>query len=174
LPELVFLAAVAAGGACGLVRLGYHVTSAPQQNNDGLIMQQYARSIWLHPMFLELARRPSELAECQTRESYRRFADSRHLQNAWYLITIKGVQINGETVILPTIRRPYEMSEQYFPEFLGVLALADGKRPAGPFVYLATAKVNVIPPDLLDKEPRNVVDQLRRLDAAPMLLDTLP
>ena len=28
-------------------------------------------------------------------------------------------------------------------------------------------KVNVIPPDLLDKEPRAVVDELRRLDATP-------
>jgi hypothetical protein len=167
LPELVLIAAVAAGGADGLVRLAYHVTSAPPQTNDGLILQQYARSIWLHPVFLELARRPSELAECQSCEAYRRYADARHLENAWYLITIKGVQINGETVTLPTIRRPYEMSEHHFAEFLGVLAVADGKRPAESFVYLATARVNVIPPDLLDKEPRAVVDELRRLDATP-------
>ena len=100
------IAAATAGGAYGLVRLAYHVTSAPPQTNDGLIQQQYARSVWLHPVFLELARRPSELAECQSCESYRRFADARHLQNAWYLITIKGLQINGETVTLPTIRRP--------------------------------------------------------------------
>jgi hypothetical protein len=167
LPELLLIAAIAVGGAFGLFRLAYHVTSAPPQTNDGLILQQYARSIWLHPVFLELARRPSELAECQSCESYRRYADARHLQNAWYLITVKGVQINGETVILPTIRRPYEMSEHYFAEFLGVLAVADGKRPAESFVYLATAKVNVIPPDLLDKESRAVVDELRRLDDAP-------
>ena len=167
LPELLLIAAVAAGGACGLVRLAYHVTSAPPQTNDGLILQQYARSIWLHPAFLELAHRPSELAECQSCEAYRRYAEARHLQNAWYLITIKGVQINGEIVILPVIRRPYEMSESYFAEFLGVLAVADGKRPDEPWAYLATAKVNVIPPALVDKEPRAVVDELRRLDDAP-------
>jgi hypothetical protein len=165
LSELVLIAAVAAGGACGLVRLAYHVSSARPETNDGLIVRQHARSIWLHPVFLELARRPSELAECQSCEAYRRYADARHLQNAWYLITIKGVQINGEIVRLPFIRKPYEMSEHYFAEFLGVLAVADGKRPAEPFVYQATAKVNVIPPDLLDKEPRAVVDELRRLDA---------
>ena len=130
LPELVLIAAVAAGGAFGLVRLAYHVTSAPPQTHDGLILQQYAQSIWLHPVFLELARRPSELAECQSCESYRRFADAHRLQNAWYLLTIEGVQINGEIVRLPFIRKPYEMSEHYFAEFLGVLAVGDGKRPA--------------------------------------------
>jgi hypothetical protein len=167
LPERLLIAAVAVGGACGLVRLAYHVTSARPETNDGLIVRQHARSIWLYPVFLELAHRPSEVADCQSREAYRRYADTRRIQNAWYLITTDGVQINGETVILPIIRHPYEMSEPNFAEFLGVLAVADGKRPAEPFMYLTTAKVNVIPPDLLDKEPRAVVAELRRLDATP-------
>ena len=167
LPELLLIAVVAAGGACGLVRLACHVTSARPQSNEGLIVQQYARSIWLHPACLELAHRPSELDECQSREAYRRYADAHRLQNAWYLLTIEGEQTNGETVRLPFIRKPYEMPEDYFAEFLAVLAVADGKRPAEPFVYLTTAKVNVIPSDLLDKEPRAVVDELRRLDATP-------
>jgi hypothetical protein len=167
LPELLLIAAVAVEGACGLVRLDYHVTSARPETNNGLIVRQHARSIWLYPAFLELAHRPSELAECQSCEAYRRYADTRRLQNAWYLITIEGVQINGETVILPFIRHPYEMSDRDFAEFLGVLAVADGKRPAESFMYLATATVNVIPPDLLDNELRAVVDQLFRLGAAP-------
>jgi hypothetical protein len=167
LPELILIAVVAVGGACGLVRLACHVTSAPPQTNDGLILQQYTQSVWLYPAFLELAHRPSELAACQSCEAYRRYADAHRLQKAWYLITIEGVQLNGETVRLPIIRKPYEMPEHNFGEFLGVLAVAGGKRPAEPFVYLATAKVNVIPPDLLDNEPRAVVDQIRRLDAAP-------
>jgi hypothetical protein len=167
LPELVFIAAVAAGGAFGLVRLACDVTSARPEANDGLIMQQYARSVWLHPAFVELAHRPSELAECQSSKAYRRYADAHRLQNAWYLLTIEGVQINGEIVKLPFIRKPYAMPENYFDEFLGALAVADGRRPAENFIYLATAKVNVIPPDLLDKEPSAVFDELRRLEAAP-------
>ena len=79
----------------------------------------------------------------------------------------RGYQVNGETAVITTIRRPYDLIEPFYAEFPGVLAIAAGKPPHNPLTDFSRAKVGVIPDRLLDADPRAALDELRMLEDQP-------
>ena len=158
---------VAIPGAIGLVRLAYQVTTPQTEGNGGIIVRSEVVSIWMHPAHFELAQHPSEAAACRSPQDYRRYVDERGLEKAWYVITANSFQINGETMVLSTIRWPYDMNEPYFSEFPAILAIAAGKPPTNPFTDFIKAKVRLIPSRLLHADPRAVIDELRMLEHLP-------
>jgi hypothetical protein len=162
-----WLVAAAIAGAVGLVRLAYHVTTPQSEGNGGIIVHNEVISLWLYPRLLELALCPEDAAACRTREGFRRYAEDQGLEKAWYVITSRGYQVNGETVVLTTIRRPYDLNEPFYPEFLGILALAAGKPPRDWPVDFSKAKIGVIPTRLLDADPRAALNELRMLEQQP-------
>jgi hypothetical protein len=166
-PETVVLAAFAIAGAIALVRLAHHVTSPQSEGNGGIIVHTEVISLWMHPAFLDIANRPTDNAACRSLEGYRRYADERGLQKAWYVTTVKATQINGQTMILSTIRRPYEMIEPFYTEFTDTLATAAGTPPRHPMTDFTKLKVRVIPSRFLDADPRAVLDELRMMECRP-------
>jgi hypothetical protein len=161
------LAIVALAGSIGLARLAFHVTAAKRDTNDGVIMRQQVVSIWVHPSLFDLAQRPSDSAASWSRAQFRRYAEARGLERAWYLIVAEGIQTSGERVDIPLIRRPYEMLDPSYSELQSVLAVAAGKRPTDPFHDLAAADIRVIPDRLATADPRAVIDELRMLERLP-------
>lgn len=161
------LAAVAIAGAAGLTRLAHHVTTPQSEGNGGIIIRNELISLWFYPGLLELAHSPEELAACRTLEGFRRYAEDHGLEKAWYVITSRGYQVNGETVVLTTIRRPYDLNEPFYAEFPALLAIAAGKPPNDPLTGFSKDKVRVIPRRFLDAEPRAVLDELRMLERRP-------
>jgi hypothetical protein len=161
------LLAVAMLGAVGLVRLADHVTTPQSEGNGGIIVRNELISLWVYPGLLELAQCPEDVAACRTLEGYRQYAEERGLEKAWYVITSRGYQVNGETAVLTTIRRPYDLNEPFYAEFPGVLAIAAGKPPHNPLTDFSRVKVGVIPDRLLDADPRAVLDELRMLEDQP-------
>ncbi len=140
-------------GAIGLIRLARHVMTAESPSNGGIVVRNEVISLWMHPALFDLAQRPCESAACRSREGFRRYAGARGLEKAWYVITAKGFQINGETMVVSTIRRPYDMSEPFYSEFPGILAIAAGKAPRDPMTDFTKAKVGIIPSRFLDADP---------------------
>jgi hypothetical protein len=161
------LAAVAIAGTVCLMRLANHVTTSQSEGNGGIIVRNELISLWFYPGLLELAQRPEDVAACRTLEGFRRYAEEHGLEKAWYLITSRAYQVNGETVVLTTIRRPYDLTEPFYPEFLGILAIAAGKPPHNPLTNFSKDKVRVIPRRFLDADPRAVIDELRMLEDQP-------
>jgi hypothetical protein len=165
--ERAGLLAFAGAGAVGLVRLADHVTTPQSEGNGGIIVRNELISLWFYPGLLELAQSPEDLAACRTLEGFRRYAEEHGLEKAWYVITSLAYQVNGETVVLTTIRRPYDLTEPFYPEFLGVLAIAAGKPPHNPLTDFSKDKVRVIPRRFLHADPRAVLDELRMLERRP-------
>jgi hypothetical protein len=160
------LLAVAVTGAVGLVHMASHLTT-PRPEPDGTILRFEAVSLWIHQALVELARSPSESAACGSLEGFRRYAEEKGLQKAWYVVTSKAILASGESEVSSTIRRPYEMIEPYYPEFPAILALAAGKPRRYPLTDYSTAKVYIIPDRFLEADPRQVLDELRRLEHLP-------
>jgi hypothetical protein len=165
--EIAGLAAVALAGAFGLVRLAYHVTGPKREPNVDMTIRYEVVSLWLHPALYELAQHPSEFAGCWSQEAFRRYAKDRGLEKAWYVITVKVIQLSGQNVVSSTIRRPYDMMTACYSEFPDVLATADGNPPSYPLTDFATAKVGIIPDCFLDADPRAVLNELRMLEHLP-------
>jgi len=165
--ETTGLLAAATAGTVGLVRLAYHVTTAHSSGNGGVVVYTEVISLWMHPALFELAQHPADIAERQSLDAFRRYAEQRRLEKAWYVITAKSFQTNGNIEVNSTIRRPYEMIEPYYPEFLGILAIAAANPPQNPSIDFTKAKVRVIPKHLLDADPRAVLDELRMLEELP-------
>jgi hypothetical protein len=165
--ERAGLLLVVVAGAVGLVRLADHVTTPRSEGNGGIIVRNELIRLWFYPGLLELAPCPKDFAACRTLEGYRRYAEERGPEKAWYVITSRGYQVNRETVVLTTIRRPYKLTEPFYPEFLGVLAIAAGKPPHNPLTDFSKVKSGVIPRRSLDADPRAVLDELRMLEDQP-------
>ena len=161
------LLVVAIIGAAVLARLADHVTTPESEGNGGIIIRNELISLWFYPGLLELAQCPEDFAVCRTVEGYRRYAEERRLEKAWYVITSRGFQVNGETVVLTTIRRPYDLSEPFYAEFPGIVAVAAGKPPHDPLTDFSKVKVGVIPSRFLHSDPRAVLDELRMLEDQP-------
>jgi hypothetical protein len=157
------LAVVGFAGSIGLMRLAFHVTAAKPDMNDGIVVRQRVVGIWMHPALSDLAQSPLESAAGWSRDQFRRYAEARGLEKAWYLIVVEGTQKNGERVVIPVIRRPYEMLDPYYVEFPSVLAVAAGKRPSEDFLDFAAAEVGAIPDHLAGADPAAVIDELRML-----------
>jgi hypothetical protein len=165
------LLAIAVAGAVGLVRLASHLTT-PGPEPDGALVrfdegQVEVVSLWIHPALVDLARSPSESAACGSIEGFRRYAEEKGLEKAWYVLTLKGILANGESVVYSTIRRPYEMNEACYAEFPTTMELAAGKPRRYPLTDYSTAKVYIIPDRFLEADPRAVLDELRMLERLP-------
>jgi hypothetical protein len=158
--------AVAVTGAVGLVRLA-HLSTTPNAESAVTIVRSEVVSLWIHAALVDLARRPSEAAACGSPEGFRRYAEERSLQKAWYILTVEQMQSNGQSAVFSTIRRPYEMTEPYYPEFPAILALAAGNPPRGLSTDFSRAKVYIIPDRFLEADPRAVLDELRMLEHLP-------
>jgi hypothetical protein len=143
------------------------VTTPRSEGNPGIIVHSEVISLWMHPALFDLAQRPEHVAACRSLTGFRRYAEEKGLENSWYLITAKALQVNGETIILNTIRRPYEMVEPLYSEFPAMLAIAAGKPPPAPFIDFASAKLGVIPSRFLEADPGAILDELRTLELCP-------
>jgi hypothetical protein len=165
--EAIALLAVAVAGTVALVQLAYHVTTPQSEGNGGIIVRTEVVSLWMHPAHFDLAQHPAQLAACRSLDGYRRYAEQRGLEKAWYVITTKSFQINGHIEVISTITKPYEMIEPYYSEFLGILALAAGHPPQYASIDFMNAKVCVIPNRLLHANARTVLDELRMLEDIP-------
>jgi hypothetical protein len=93
--------------------------------------------------------------------------ERRGQTDLWYALTTRGRQVNGAIADITVIRHPHRDSE-HFQEFLEVLATAAGDPPHDPTLDYSGAEVHILPRELSDREPREVVEELiSRLSPRP-------
>ena len=76
-----------------------------------------------------------------------------------YAITMRTTEESGQSAVNTVIRWPCD-DRWYLPEFLEILAVAAGKPPGDSVVDYSETSVCVVPAYSLDREPREVMDEL--------------
>jgi hypothetical protein len=122
-------------GLMGLTLFGRHLARQEQlpeidnQPDGGIIIRLEVLGLWLPGALIELAQRQAEQPLIRTHEELQRTLEHRHQRNAWYALTVRAHQNDGGFEDLTFIRRPHD-DPYHFPEFLDVLAAAEGNPPA--------------------------------------------
>ena len=152
---------VMGAGSTGLTFVATHLArqDQPAASDDepggGIIVRSEVVRLFLPRTLIELANRPTQQTPLRTHDDLRRRLEIEHHRDLWYALTVRGLQVNGESVDLTFIRRPYDEPDR-FPEFLEVLAAAVGNPPC----KLVRAAVHLIPDELSVREPREVISEL--------------
>jgi hypothetical protein len=80
-------------------------------------------------------------------------------EKLWYALTIRGHQQNGRSASVTYVRHPYR-NPDHFNEFLKALAAAAGHPPIDRAPDFSKAELHIIPGDLSEREPSEVVKEL--------------
>jgi hypothetical protein len=132
---------------------------ANHRPGDNLIIRYEVAQIWLPQSLSELAERNTTKDAIRTHEELRRALERGHNEHVWYALTVRGHQTNAEFGDITFIRSPYS-DQTNFAEFMDILAVAAGNPPADNAVDYSVASIDVLPEELLNREPRAVVREL--------------
>jgi hypothetical protein len=135
----------------------------------GIIVHTEITAIWLPRPLLELARdqlgslgvrSPEELRTCLGRNGW---------TTAWYALTYRADQVNGQYGEFTQIR-PLSDSPDYLGELQAVMATAAGRPTTFESPGFSQARVEVIPDELQAFEPREAIT---RIMSRPVVRDEL-
>ena len=145
----------------GLVWAGLPIEAPAPEGppGSGIILRTEVTAIWMPRALRDLARHqagspvgrsPEELQTCLGRNGWRA---------AWYALTYRGHQVNGESGEITQIRRLSEAAD-HLGELQAVMATAAGRPPGFEGRDLSHAGVEVIPDALQALDPREAITRL--------------
>jgi hypothetical protein len=161
----VFTGIVIAAGLVVLTGVASQVTRHDQQlelangPGSGIVVRSDVLGLWLPYSMFELVNGATPVAEISTHQGLQHVLVQQNQKNLWYALTIRGHQVNGEFIDLTIIRKPYD-DPNGTPEMVQILNTVAGNPPRTPAMDFSTASVHIIPDDLLNREPREVVAAL--------------
>jgi hypothetical protein len=165
--EIIAMVVLAILGVIGLGALTRSVTRPQVEPLDrGMIVRRECVRNWLHPALDELARRLSE-AELRSPEALARTGEQPGVKYAWYIMTLRLTQANGNVAVISTIHHPYQAATAFSYMLADFLATAAGRPRRDAQIEYSTAEVGVVPDRLLALEPREAFDELQMLECAP-------
>ncbi len=127
--------------------------------DSGYIIRIEVIDIWVPESLIELAKQPAASSVPQSHQELRTLLERSGHRNLWFAVTTRHYQINGGAGDLTYIRHPY-LEPEHFRELQSVLAIAVGKPPLDPSRFGSGCAVHIVPKELSDREPREVVEQL--------------
>jgi hypothetical protein len=128
--------------------------------------------LYLPRTLIELANHQTQQPPLQTHEELRRSLEVQHHRDLWYAVNLRGFQANGEFADTTFIRRPYAETDR-FAEFLEIMAAATASPPKL-WRNLASATVHLIPDELSERDPREVITELIGQSPPPTMSDSPP
>jgi hypothetical protein len=135
------------------------VLKPDEQPGSGVIVRDEVLHLWLPESLLDLPGHQSEPSLAQTHQELRSSLERRGRENVWYALTIRSHVDNGEMADITFIRHPYSDAE-HFQELLDVLSTAAGNPPRGPTSNYSNAAVHILPGELSERKPREVIEEL--------------
>ena len=160
---------VTGAGLTALATVAYDVARLDQaqeasgQPGGGIIIRSEVLRVWLPQSLIDLAKRQTQPSMIRTLEELQRILEDRNQRDVWYALTSRGHQASGEFIDLTVIRWPYRDS-RYFPELLDVLAVASGHPASEPGADFSDVSISVLPDDVLEREPRDVMRYVLGMD----------
>lgn len=127
----------------------------------GIIVRYEVTHLWLPESLRDLADARSQSQIVRGRDELRRDLGLRNRQGLRYAVTMRGHQVDGGHSDIHFIRRPGE-DPGHFQELLDSLADINGTPDRDPAADFPGPSVHVIPDELLDREPREIIAELQR------------
>jgi len=132
----------------------------PDDNpGSGVTVREEVLQLWLPETLIDLAGQHSESSVAPTHQELRTSLERRGQEKLWYALTTRSYQVNGGIADITFIRHPYRDPE-HFQEFLDVLATAAGNPPRYPTLQYSGSEVHILPGELSEREPSEVVEEL--------------
>jgi hypothetical protein len=123
--------------------------------DDGIVIRTEVIRLYLPRTLIELAQRQKLQPSLHSHEDLRRKLEFEHHRDLWFALTERAHTLKGGIVDIKHFRTPYK-DRGHFPEFLEILAAAVGN----PSADLSSAKVRLIPDELSERDPREVISEL--------------
>ena len=170
--DKVLILAVIVAAAIAFTRLDSQVirpsrtVEAEEQPGSGVVVRYEVVHLWLPETLLDESRHQPISAEARSHAEVRSLPEPLGRQKLWYALTIRGHQQNGRHASVTYIRHPYRNPE-HFSEFLKALATAAGHPPIDWAPNFSKANVHIIPGELSEREPSEVVKELLSRQVPP-------
>jgi hypothetical protein len=139
---------------------------------DAIVSRSEVIDLYLPRTLIEVANHQTQQPPLRTHEELRRSLEVQHHRDLWYAVTLRGFQANGEFADTTFIRRPYAETDR-FAEFLEIMAAATASPPKL-WRNLASATVHLIPDELSERDPREVITELIGQSPPPTMSDSPP
>jgi hypothetical protein len=160
---------VGIAGIVGLVSVSFQA-GAPgpdDSGGSGIIVRTEVTALWIPRALHDLAQSEAGAAVFLSPEALLTELRCRGLNAAWYALTFRVHQINGESAEITQIRRLSDAAD-YLDEIQAVMATAADRTPRPEDGGFSHARVDVIPDTLQAVDPREAVT---RLMAEPVVRD---
>jgi len=136
------------------------VTSAPDEPpGSGIIERTDVTAVWVPQALFDLARHGTEALVIRSPGDLGDYVERHRLSAAWYAVTYRGRQVDGDSAEITQIRRLSE-APAHPGEFLDVMASLAGNPPRSERWDFSGAAVRVIPERLLTVAPLEAITEL--------------
>jgi hypothetical protein len=148
-------------GIASLVYVGFQVGAPGPQDppGSGIIVRTEVTALWIPRALRDVAQGHRGASVCRSPEALQTELKRRGLNNAWYALTYRGYQVNGDSAEITQVRRISE-APAHIEEFQDMMAKAAGHSSHHEGPELSHVKIEIIPDTLLTANPLNAVSPL--------------
>ena len=161
LSQTAGVAVVAIAGGFGLTWVNFGAGSPGPEDppNSGIIVRTEVTALWIPQAIHDVAQGEAGATVFHSPEALQTELERRGLNDAWYALTYRGYQVNGDSAEITQVRRISE-APAHIEEFQDMMATAAGHPPPHEGREFSQVKVGIIPDTLLTANPLNAVSQL--------------
>ena len=152
---------VTIAGGFGLTWLSFRAGSPSPEGppNSGIVVRTEVTALWIPDALRNVAQGEAGATIFHSPEALQTELERRGLNDAWYALTYRGYQVNGDSAESTQVRRISE-APAHIEEFQYMMATAAGNPPRHEGREFSQVKVGIIPDTLLTANPLNAVSQL--------------
>jgi hypothetical protein len=132
---------------------------AEEEPGSGVVVSDEVVHLWFPEALLDEARSQPISAVARSHAEVRSLPEPLGREKLWYALTVRCHQRNGRYASVTYVRHPYGNPE-HFSEFLEALATAAGHPPIDPTPRFSKTEVHIIPGDLSERKPSEVIEEL--------------
>jgi len=151
------------GIACivGLVCVSFQAGAPGPEDppGSGIVVRTEVTALWIPRALRDVAQGDAGAPVFRSPEALQTELKLRGLNDAWYALTYRGYQVNGDCAEITQVRRISE-ANAHVEEFQDMMAMAAGHPPRHEGREFSQVKVEIIPDTLLSANPLKAVSQL--------------
>ena len=161
LSQTAGVAVVTIAGGFGLTWVSFGAGSPGPEDppNSGIVVRTEVTALWIPRALHDVAQGEAGATVFHSPEALQTELERRGLNDAWYALTYRGYQVNGDSAEITQVRRISE-APAHIEEFQYMMATAAGHPPRHEGREFSQVKVGIIPDTLLTANPLNAVSQL--------------
>ena len=154
-------AVVGIAGVVGLVSVSFQAGAPGPEDppGSGIVVRTEVTALWIPRALRDVAQGEAGAPVFRSPEALQTELKRRGLNDAWYALTYRGYQVNGDSAEITQVRRISE-APAHIEEFQDMMAMAAGHPPRHEGREFSHVKVEIIPDTLLTANPLEAVSQL--------------